>query len=88
MPSEYSVGQINIGPAHIGERRTATLSMRVGKTVHQWPITMFPWAESADSMEDRVSIGRTDNVVAAATEPSGGEEVPFDYISTALDEST
>ena len=35
---------VDINSAGITERRSATLSMRVGKSVHQWPITVFPLA--------------------------------------------
>jgi hypothetical protein len=44
------VFSVDVASHDIEERRTRTLSMRVGKTVHQWPITTFPWL--ADSPVD------------------------------------
>ena len=55
--------QVDIDPtAALSESRTATLSMRVGKTVHQWPITMFPERRAMNGTVDwgRVSNGTTE----------------------------
>lgn len=50
-------------PATLAESRTETLSMRVGKTIHQWPITMFPERRVENGAAMRVQ-GRTANGMA------------------------
>lgn len=79
---------VDIVSPHIEERSSATLSLRVGRTVHQWPITTFP-LESTYAQQTpapvTVPVNESDYGVAEANEaPEAGATareygIPVDF---------
>ena len=76
---------VDVDTADVDERRGATLSMRVGKTVQQWPITTFPWKDEAYTRAPRM---RMRDIVSGPVESKTAQAETTDRVESAQEYGT